>query len=286
MQIGYIGLGLMGAPCAGHLLKAGHTVHIWARRREKVLPLLERGMLWHDSPAEVAASVEVLFTNLTDTPDVRAVLLGENGVVEGGKHGLIVADMSTVSATASREFAARLKERGIDFADTPVSGGTAGAQAATLTIMAGADEAVFEKLRPLLSVMGSKVTRIGGVGSGQVAKSCNQIVITVSLLAVSEAFKFCERLEVDPAKVREALLGGFAGSKILEMHALRMLENNYAPGFKTRLHVKDMNIVNGLAEELNIRLPASALGLDALRDALRAGYGEEDSSAVFKVINK
>jgi 2-hydroxy-3-oxopropionate reductase len=267
-------------------MKAGHRLHIWGRRREKARELLDEGMQWCSSPAEMAGKVQILFTNLTDTPDVREVLLDRNGVLEGGAPGLIVADMSTISATASRDMAARLKTAGIDFADAPVSGGTAGAQNATLTIMVGAEKEVFEKLKPILSLMGSKVTRIGGIGAGQVAKSCNQIVITGVLLAVSEAFKLAERLEVDPFKVREALLGGFAGGKILELHGLRMLENNYTPGFKTALHAKDMRIVEKLAAELGLSLPVSGLGLDLLEEAQKAGYGEEDSSALFKIINK
>ncbi len=285
MNIGYIGLGLMGAPCARHLINAGHSLFIWARRREAAQDLLNSGAQWCNSPAHVAERVETLFTNLTDTPDVQEVLLGANGVIEGGRSGLTVVDMSTISATASREMAVRLKARGIDFADAPVSGGTAGAQNATLTIMVGADAAVFEKVKPLLAVMGSKITHIGGIGAGQVAKSCNQIIVTVNLLAVSEAFKLADSLGVAPAKVREALLGGFANSKILDMHGKRMLDGDYAPGFKTSLHVKDMQMVCAMAEELGMILPGSMIGLELLKETAKAGYGEQDSSAMFEVFN-
>lgn len=286
MNIGYIGLGLMGAPCARHLRNAGHTLHIWGRNKDKMRALLNEGMLWHDSPAVVAAHTQILFTNLTDTPDVQEVLLGKNGVLEGGKPGLIVVDMSTISAVTSRDMATLLKKSGIDFADAPVSGGTAGAQNATLTIMVGAEEEVFKKIEPVLSVLGSKITRIGDVGAGQVAKSCNQIVLTGALAAIAEAFTLAGRLGVDASRVRDALLGGFAGSKALEIHGLRMLEDNYAPGFKTSLHVKDMGIVSRLAQELGLALPVSALGLEYLRKAQQTGYGEEDSSSIFKVISK
>lgn len=286
MNIGYIGLGLMGGPCAEHLQKAGHTLHIWARDRAKVKAYEDAGMLWCGSPAELAARVDLLFTNLTDTPDVETVLLGKNGVIEGARPGLIVADMSTISATATRQMAAKLQEKGVFMADAPVSGGTLGAQNATLTIMVGADEAVFDKIKPILECMGSKVTRIGGVGAGQAAKSCNQIIVTVTLMAVSEAFKLAESLDVDRAKVREALLGGFAQSKILDLHGQRMLDDNYAPGFKTSLHVKDMGIVEKVAEELGITLAASSMGLELLQKTVTNGYGELDSSAVYKIISK
>lgn len=286
MNIGCIGLGLMGAPCAKHLIKAGHTLHIWARRPETTQDLLSLGAVWCDSPSKLGAQVDILITNLTDTPDVQNVLLGENGVIHGGKNGLIVVDMSTISATASREIAAALKKNGIDFADAPVSGGTAGAQNATLTIMVGADAEVFEKIKPVLSILGSKVTRIGNIGAGQVAKSCNQIVVTGTIMAVSEAFTLAKRMDVDPGKVREALLGGFAGSKILEMHGERMLGEDYSPGFKTKLHAKDMNIVQDVAEKLGIKLPLSNFGLELLKEAAEAGYGELDSSVIFKVIDE
>lgn len=286
MNIGYIGLGLMGGPCAGHLQKAGHKLYIWARTRSKVKAFEDAGMTWRDSPAEVAAEVDVLFTNLSDTPDVREVLLGENGVIEGAKPGLTVVDMSTISATATREMAAALKAKGANLADAPVSGGTQGARDASLTIMVGADPEVFEKIKPVLASLGSKITRIGEVGAGQAAKACNQIIVTVTLLAVSEAFKLADSLGVDKAKVREALLGGFAASRILELHGQRMIDDDYAPGFKTNLHVKDMNMVEGVARDLGISLPASSGGLELLRETAAEGYAELDSSAVYKIISR
>lgn len=286
MNIGYIGLGLMGGPCARHLQKAGHKIYIWARTRAKVKEFEDAGMVWCDSPAQVAESVDILFTNLSDTPDVEAVLVGPNGVINANRPGLVVVDMSTISAIATRAMAKELKAKGIELVDAPVSGGTQGAQNASLTVMVGASEAVFVKVKPVLECMGSKITRIDEVGAGQVAKSCNQIIITGTLMAVSEAFKLADSLGVDKAQVREALLGGFAASKILEMHAQRMLSDNYAPGFKTNLHVKDMNIVRQVAEELGLRLPTSLTGLDLLEQTAEGGYGELDSSAIYKIISK
>lgn len=291
MNIGYIGLGLMGGPCASHLQKAGNKVYIWGRTREKLKKYEDSGMIWCDSPALLAEKVDILFTNLSDTPDVEEVLLGKNGVtsanLDNAKGGLIVVDMSTISATATRQMAAKLKEKGISLLDAPVSGGTQGAQNGSLTIMVGADdESVFEKVKPILECMGSKITRIGGSGAGQVAKSCNQIVVTVTLMAVSEALKMADSLGVDKAKVREALLGGFAASKIMELHGQRMLSDDYAPGFMTKLHVKDMNIVANVAKELGISLPASFMGLELLEKTMQDGYGDFDSSAIYKIISK
>lgn len=284
MNIGYIGLGLMGKPCARHLMKAGHTVHVWGRHPEKLADLVSEGAIACISPAEVASHVEILFTNLTNTPDVEKVLLGKNGVVESGKSGLVVIDMSTISATATRDMYEKLLKKGIELVDAPVSGGTAGAQNATLTIMVGASQATFDRIQPILAVLGKTITRIGSVGSGQVAKSCNQIVITGTLLAVAEAFLFAQKLGVDPEKVREALLGGFAKSTIMEMHAMRMLKGDYSPGFKTALHLKDIGIVEEIAKELGLHMPETSLGYKALQAAVKRGYGDVDSSILYKVV--
>ncbi|MDL2313472.1 NAD(P)-dependent oxidoreductase [Desulfovibrio sp. OttesenSCG-928-C14] len=286
MKIGYIGLGLMGKPCARNLIKGGQDLFIWARNPGKIQDLAALGARLCDSPADLASKVELIFTNLSDTPDVREVLLGPAGVIEGGRSGLIVVDMSTISALATRQMAEDLAKKGITLVDAPVSGGTKGAQDGTLTIMVGAEPDVFEKVKPVLSLMGAKITRIGGTGAGQVAKSCNQIMITANIMGVSEAFKLASALGVDLAPVREALLGGFAQSTVLNMHGLRMIEDNYEPGFKTVLHRKDMGIVAGLASELGLDMPASALGTRALEKTVEGGFGEEDSSAMYKIIIK
>ncbi len=286
MNIGYIGLGLMGAPCALNLMNAGHSLHVWARRPESAAPLVAKDARAHASPAELGKAADILFTNVSDTPDVEAVLLGDNGVHACGKAGLIVVDMSTISATATRRMGDELAKKGIILVDAPVSGGTVGAQNGTLTFMVGTEPDVFERIKPVLAAMGKTITLVGPRGAGQVAKSCNQIVITGFIAVVAEALRFARENGVDPAPVREALLGGFAGSKVLEIHGKRMIEHNYDPGFKTVLHAKDMGIVEGIAKELGLNLPVTTLSTDLLRRTLAAGFAEEDSSAMSEIIAK
>lgn len=283
MNIGYIGLGLMGTPCALNLIKAGHTLFVWARRPEAAKTVTEQGAILCANAAEAAALCDILFLNVTNTEDVESILFGPKGVTESDNKGLVVVDMSTISATATRTMGKRLKTHGIELVDAPVSGGTVGAANGALTIMVGAKEETFERIKPVLSAMGTSVTRIGECGAGQVAKSCNQIIITGSIAAVAEAFHFAEAAGVDPVPVRQALMGGFAGSKVLEIHGNRMIEDNYAPGFKTVLHKKDMGIVEDIAEELRLSLPITQVGIGLLERAMDAGYGEEDSAVLFKV---
>ena len=286
MNIGYIGLGLMGKPCALNLMKAGHKLFVWARRKESTDEVVGKGATFCQSIAETAANCEILFLNVTNTDDVESVIFGQKGVIESGNKGLTIVDMSTISATATRTMAKRLAQYEMELIDAPVSGGTAGAQNGTLTFMVGAGEKSFERVKPVLLDMGKTVTRIGECGAGQVAKSCNQIVITGTIAAVAEAFRFAEAAGVDPGPVREALLGGFAASKVLEMHGMRMITDNYEPGFKTVLHRKDMGIVEDITEELHLGLPVSQVGIGLLERTVDAGYGEEDSSAMFKITGK
>jgi 3-hydroxyisobutyrate dehydrogenase and related beta-hydroxyacid dehydrogenases len=286
MKLGYIGLGLMGAPCTKNLLKAGYEVHIWARRPESTAPLEKLGAKACASLAEVAKNADIVFLNVSDTRDVEEVIFCENGLAASGKSGLVIVDMGTISATATREMAERLAPSGITLVDAPVSGGTVGAEQGTLTIMVGATEEIFEKIRPVLTAMGRSVTRIGGCGAGQVAKSCNQIAITGTIAAIAEAVKFSAAMEVDFAPIREALLGGFAASRVLELHGKRMMEGNYEPGFKTALHAKDMGIVESIAAELDLVLPVTTLGTDLLRKTAAAGYAEQDSSAMYELIKE
>lgn len=283
MNIGYIGLGLMGRPCALNLMKAGHSLFVWARRRESAAPLLKKGATWCESAADCALRCEILFLNVTNTEDVESVLFGLKGVTESGRKGLTVVDMSTISATATRKMAGRLASHGMELVDAPVSGGTLGAENGTLTFMVGASEETFARLKPVLESMGKSVTRIGGAGAGQVAKSCNQIVITGCIAAVAEAIRFAEAAGVDPRPVRQALMGGFASSRVLELHGQRMIEGNYAPGFKTALHLKDMGIVSEIAEELGLSMPLSQVGIGLLERTVNAGHAEDDSSAMFTV---
>lgn len=284
MRIGYIGLGIMGRPCALNLLKAGLPVSVWARRRESAAPLLEAGAAWADSPAELAGEVDVLVTNVSDTVDVEAVLLGEQGAIHGAKPGLVCVDMSTISPNGARRIAAALAEKGVDFLDCPVSGGEVGAINGTLTIMAGGREEALEKARPALQAMGQTITHIGASGAGQVAKACNQIAVAVGVAAVAEIVKLAKACDVDPAPVRAALMGGFAQSRVLDVHGQRMIDDNYAPGFKAKLHAKDMHIVIDTAREQGISLPAAERTMRLIDQLVELGDGELDSSAIARLI--
>lgn len=283
MKLGYIGLGLMGIPCTLNLLKAGHTVHVWARRPESAKEVLEHGAIWCDSKAEVAAKSEIVFLNVTNTQDVEAVLFEPSGIVESKNKGLVVVDMSTISATATRKMGKRMEEHGMVLVDAPVSGGTAGAKDGTLTIMVGATQEIFDRIKPVLADMGKTITRMGDTGAGQVAKSCNQIVITGAVASVAEAFRFAKTAGVDPALVREALLGGLAASKVLEVHGNRMVQDTFVPGFKAVLHTKDMSIVSEIAKELGLEMPVSQVGYGLLQKTVDAGFGEEDSAVMFRI---
>ncbi|MBT2868390.1 NAD(P)-dependent oxidoreductase [Chromobacterium violaceum] len=284
MRIGYIGLGIMGRPCVLNLLKAGLPVSVWARRRESAASLLEAGAAWADSPAELAGQVDVLVTNVSDTADVEAVLLGEQGAIHGAKPGLVCVDMSTISPNGARRIAAALVEKGVDFLDCPVSGGEVGAINGTLTIMAGGREEALEKARPALQAMGQTITHIGASGAGQVAKACNQIAVAVGVAAVAEIVKLAKACDVDPAPVRAALMGGFAQSRVLDVHGQRMIDDNYAPGFKAKLHAKDMHIVIDTAREQGISLPAAERTMRLIDQLVEQGDGELDSSAIARLI--
>lgn len=290
MNVGFIGLGLMGRPMALHLEKAGHTLHLWARRPEALAPFAAVNAKTHATPAEVAAHAEVVIVMVADAPDVEKVCLGADGLAAGAalknKAGLIVVDMSTINPNAARSIGLRLAEKGIDFVDAPVSGGETGAINAALTIMAGGKVAAFEKVKPLLEKMGKSVTLIGDSGAGQVAKACNQILTGVGVLAVAEAFNFAAKSGVDPAKVREALLGGFAYSKILENHGQRMLDRNFKPGFKAWMHQKDLRIVMEEAHRLGLMLPSAAATAQIFNAIVGSGMGENDSITALQLLEK
>ncbi|NMG33898.1 2-hydroxy-3-oxopropionate reductase [Azoarcus sp. TTM-91] len=286
MEVGFIGLGLMGRPMALNLLKAGHKVHVWTRRQESMAPLLEAGAQGHASAAEVAAQVEVTISMVADAPDVEQVALGAGGVAEGARPGLVHVDMSTIAPAAAQAVAARMAEKGIAMLDAPVSGGEVGAIAATLTIMVGGEQAAFDKVKPLFEAMGKSVTRIGDSGAGQVAKACNQILTGVGVAAVAEALNFATRSGVDAARVREALLGGFAYSRVLENHGQRMLDRNFKPGFKAWMHQKDMRIVMEEAHRLGLALPAAAATAQMFNAMVGSGLGEDDSIGVLKLLER
>jgi 2-hydroxy-3-oxopropionate reductase len=286
MEVGFIGLGLMGRPMALNLLKAGHRVHVWSRRRESMQPLLAAGAGDCASAAAVARHGDVVISMVADAPAVEAVALGPDGVADGARDGLIFVDMSTIAPAAAQSIAARLAERGVTMLDAPVSGGEAGAIEATLTIMVGGDAVAFERVRPLFEAMGRTVSRIGASGAGQVAKACNQILTGVGVAAVAEALNFARKSGVDAARVREALLGGFAYSRVLENHGQRMLERNFRPGFKAWMHQKDMRIVLEEAHRLGLALPAAAATAQMFNAMVGSGLGEEDSVAMVKLLER
>jgi 2-hydroxy-3-oxopropionate reductase len=286
MNIGFIGPGIMGRPMALNLLKHGYPLRAYARHLEALQPLVEAGATACRTPAEVASQADVVIIMVSDTPDVEQVLFGENGAVHGARPGCIVVDMSTISPTATREFAQGLAEKGIEMLDAPVSGGEIGAINGTLSIMAGGKPEVFERVRPVFECLGQNIVLIGRHGAGQVAKACNQIVAAVTIEAVAEALTFAQRNDVDAGKVREALLGGFAGSKIMEVHGKRMLDKDFKPGFKVALHQKDMRIVMETAQQIGLQLPAATLVTEHLNALVKQGDSELDSSAIFNVIQQ
>lgn len=286
MEIGFIGLGLMGRPLALHLAQAGHALHLWARRPATLEPFKDAAATCHASPAAVASHAEVVFTMVADAPDVEAVCCGTDGIEVGARPGLIVVDMSTIAPAAAQRIGARLAQRGIEFLDAPVSGGEVGAINASLTIMAGGKPEVFARVKPLFDKMGKSVTLVGGSGAGQVAKACNQILVSVTVTAVAEAMNFAAKSGADPAKVREALLGGFAYSRILELHGQRMLDRNFKPGFKSWMQQKDLRIVMEEAHRLGMALPSAAAVAQMFNAMVGSGFGEDDTSGVLKLIEK
>ena len=284
-RIGFIGLGIMGRPMALNLLNAGHQLAVYARRPEAATPLSDAGATACDSPAAVAQASDVIFTMLSDTPDVEEVILGSSpddarAVIAGVTPGSVVVDMSTIAPGATRAIAARLADAGVSMLDAPVSGGDVGAQNGTLSIMVGGPEAAFRRVLPLFEAMGRNIVHIGGAGAGQVCKACNQIVVGHTILGVGEALLMAEAAGVDGAKVREALLGGFAASRILELHGQRMLDGHYAPGFKLALYQKDLRLVQEAAHELGLALPGAGLVAQLVNALVGQGAGELDAAAL------
>lgn len=282
-KIGFIGLGIMGRPMALNLRQAGRDLLVHARRTESMDPLVQAGAIACDSPSDLARQADILFTMVSDTADVEQVIFGDNGVIEGIRSGSVVVDMSTISPSATRSMAERLRRQGVEMLDAPVSGGEAGAIAGRLSIMVGGGTKVFDRVRPLFEVMGGNIVHIGGNGAGQVCKACNQVVVSHTIAGVGEAFLLAQRSGVDKAKVRDALLGGSANSRILEVHGQRMIDENYEPGFKAKLHRKDLRIVTDAAYELGLPLPGTAQIAQYLNALIGADLGELDSAAIFKV---
>jgi 2-hydroxy-3-oxopropionate reductase len=283
MKIGFIGLGIMGRPMALNLLKGGHQVTVWARRAESMQPLLAAGASGAASAGEAARGVDLVISMVAAAPDVAEVM---RAVASAATPGLVAVDMSTIAPAAARQIGAELAAAGVDFVDAPVSGGEVGAIAGTLAIMAGGSEAAFARAKPAFECIGQNIVHVGASGAGQVTKAANQIVTGMGVLAVAEAMAFAARNGVDGGKVREALLGGFAYSKILENHGQRMLDRNFKPGFKGWMHEKDLNIVMQTAHELGLCLPGSAATAQMFNGLVGSGLGEEDSIAVLKLLEK
>ncbi len=283
-RIGFIGLGIMGRPMAGHLVDAGYAVTVWNRTPAKMAGLVERGASAAGSPKEVAAHSDITIIMVADTPDVLDVVLGAQGVLHGVRRGSVVVDMSTISPVATREVAGKLQERGVEMLDAPVSGGEKGAVEATLSIMVGGTPEAFERVLPVFQKMGKQIVHLGASGAGQVTKACNQLVLSLTLVGVAEALTMARKAGVDPAKVRAALLGGFAQSRVLELHGQRMLDRNFEPGFRTRLYHKDMGIVMETGRSVAMPLLGGALAAQLYQIAMNRGFGEKDYSVLARVI--
>ncbi len=271
--LGFIGLGIMGKPMAGHLLAAGHRVSVFDRSEDSVRELVAKGGVACASSKAVASVSEIIFVMVPDTPDVEDVLFGKDGVAAGVKPGSIVVDMSSISPIATKDFARRLEEMRVDMLDAPVSGGQVGAEKAILSIMVGGKQEVFERIKPYFELMGKNIVLIGDHGAGQTCKVANQIAVAVTIAATAEALAFAAKAGADPAKVREALMGGLASSRIMELHGERMIKRTFQPGFRIRLHQKDLNLALQSARSLHMSIPATALAQElfnavAARDGL------------------
>ncbi len=282
-ELGFVGLGIMGRPMALNLMKGGHRLHLFSRSGVPE-ELARAGGSACASGREVAQRAEVVFSMVPDTPDVERVLFGPNGVAAGLSAGKAFVDMSSISPIATRELAARVNALGAEYVDAPVSGGDVGARAAALTIMVGASEAAFARVRPLLDLLGKNVTHVGPVGAGQTAKVANQIVVALTIEAVGEALLFAAKAGVDPAKVRQALLGGFASSRVLEVHGQRMIERNFEPGARVELHQKDLeNAIQG-ARAMGLALPGTANAQQLFNAVKAMGGARWDHSAMVKAL--
>ena len=285
-KTGFIGLGLMGKPMARNLANAGADLIVHNRSSASVDELVSEGMAAGGSPSGTAQGADIIIMMLPDTPTVEKILLGENGVLVGLKPGSLVIDMGTTKVPVTRAFAKAVEDKGCDYLDAPVSGGTIGAENATLTIMAGGTDAAFERAHPILNVLGSRITHIGGAGTGQVAKAANQVIVGLNIGAVAEALTLAKHAGADPAKVREALAGGFADSRILEVHGQRMIDDTFEPGARATVQRKDMDQALELAAELGIELPATSLSRDLYDWLIENGGADLDHAALIKAIDR
>lgn len=284
VRVGFVGLGVMGLPMAGHLLAAGHELAVWARRPESAAPVVAAGATLCVTPAELAARCEVVISVITASADVAQLALGPGGLIEGFAPGGIHVDMSTIAPGTARQVAARYAEKGIGWLDAPVSGGELGAREATLAIMAGGAAETLERVRPLLACLGKTVVHIGPAGAGQVAKACNQMIMVNAIQACAEAMRLAGAHGVDPAKVREALMGGSAASKVLDVMGGRMARRDFAAGIQSRLHHKDFAILMAEARQLGAPLPVAAQTWQQLNALMALGGGRDDTASLLKVL--
>jgi 2-hydroxy-3-oxopropionate reductase len=285
-QIGFIGLGAMGKPMAQNLMRAGFAVNVLTRTRAKIDDVLAAGATWYDTPKEIAQNSDVVITNLPDTPDVEQVIAGTNGVFAGAKAGTLIIDMSTISPVVARQLARDAETHGCDFLDAPVSGGDIGAQKGTLSIMVGGKEAAFQRALPIFQAMGKTILRIGDAGAGQITKAANQIIAAINMEATCEALVFAAKAGVDPALVRQAVMGGAAYSRSLEFHGQRILDRNFKPGFRLRLHRKDLDIAMAAGKEYGVALPVTAQVREMMTALLNAGQGDMDNSSLVMLLEQ
>ncbi len=284
-SLGFIGLGTMGAPMAGHLIAAGYRVHVHTRSQ---LPasVAASAAIACSSPQQVAQQAEVIFTMLPDTPDVQAVLFGDTGVAAGLTAGKVVVDMSSISPIHTKDFAARIQALGCDYLDAPVSGGEVGAKNAALSIMVGGPEAAFARVLPLFERMGKNISLVGANGDGQTAKVANQIIVALNIEAVAEALLFAAKAGADPERVRRALMGGFAASRVLEVHGERMIKRSFNPGFRIELHQKDLNLALSSARALGVSLPHTASAQELFNSCVAQGGKAWDHSAMVRALER
>jgi len=282
-NVGFIGLGIMGSAMAGHLIKGGHQVFLYSL--PSVPPaLVQAGGIACANSKDVAQKADIVITMVPDTPHVEAALFGENGVAQGLTKGKLVVDMSSISPLATKEFAKKINALGCDYLDAPVSGGEVGAKAASLTIMVGGSEAAFARAKPLFEQMGKNITLVGGNGDGQTTKVANQIIVALTIEAVGEALLYAAKAGADPAKVRQALMGGFASSRILEVHGERMVKRNFEPGFRIELHQKDLNLALSTGRQLGVSLPNTATCQELFNACAAHGGSAWDHSGMVRAL--
>jgi 2-hydroxy-3-oxopropionate reductase len=283
-KIGFIGLGIMGRHMSAHLIEAGYSLYVYDLNPASVAELVGKGATACASCKEIAANSDVVISMVPDSPDVEKVALGEDGIIEAAREGLIYVDMSTIAPATSQKVAAVLGEKGVRCLDAPVSGGEAGAMNAGLSIMVGGDEALFNEVMPIFEIMGKTITLCGGSGAGQTVKACNQIQVAMNFIGMAEAFVLGAKAGVDPAVILKVLSGGYAQTRVMDVRGPKIIQGDFAPGFKSKFHYKDLNIIMDTARALNVPLPATALAHELFNALLATGRGELDHSAVINIL--